>query len=54
MVRYVQGKVVSFTAFNVEGCPSEHYFKRYLTLLHFDKVHCVRFENFAYLYNLQK
>ena len=38
-------------AFNKKGSPSEHYFKRYLTLLHFDKAHCVRFENLS---NLQK
>ena len=51
MIRYVRSKVVSFTAFNKKGSPSEHYFKRYLTLLHFDKAHCVRFENLS---NLQK
>ena len=34
---------------NEEDFPSEHYFKRYLTQMHFNKEHCVRFENIACL-----
>ena len=30
---------------NEEDFPSEHYFKRHLTQMHFNKAHCVRFEN---------
>ena len=32
-----------------EDFPSEHYFKRHLTQMHFNKGHCVRFENVACL-----
>ena len=34
---------------NEEDFPSEHYFKRHLTQMHFNKEHCVRFENIACL-----
>ena len=34
---------------NEEDFPSEHYFKRYLTQMHFNKAHCVRFEKIACL-----
>ena len=34
---------------NEEDFPSEHYFKRHLTQIHFNKAHCVRFENIACL-----
>ena len=35
--------------YNEEDFPLEHYFKRHLTQMHFNKAHCVRFENIACL-----
>ena len=34
---------------NEDDFPSEHYFKRHLTQMHFNKAHCARFENIACL-----